>query len=167
MAFFPPITNASRIKKSQFVAPSLDGERSQLFLTIILLFYRYIEGLQAESKYISNWDAHLKATPETTVVPDPQRLPTHWLGNSYENHGSALNALWALQVKLPVQLINTTNEWRLVQGHETTPLRVKGDIEDVSSELDNGVKACTSWMKRTEFYCSQPVRHLIKPVEDL
>ncbi|GFY58398.1 protein polybromo-1 [Trichonephila inaurata madagascariensis] len=61
------------------------------------VYIKYIEGLQAESKYISNWDAHLKATPETTVVPDPQRLPTHWLGNSYENHGSALNALWALR----------------------------------------------------------------------
>ncbi|GFU42847.1 hypothetical protein TNCV_3140231 [Trichonephila clavipes] len=38
---------------------------------------------------------------------------------------------------LPVWLINTTNEKRLVQGHET-PLRVKRDIEEVSSELDNG-----------------------------
>ncbi|GFS96471.1 uncharacterized protein TNCV_17871 [Trichonephila clavipes] len=38
---------------------------------------------------------------------------------------------------LPVRLLNTTNERRLVQGHET-PLRVKGDIEDVSSGLDNG-----------------------------
>ncbi|GFU46035.1 hypothetical protein TNCV_4692221 [Trichonephila clavipes] len=36
-----------------------------------------------------------------------------------------------------VTLIKTTNERRLVQGHET-PLRVKRDIEDVSSELDNG-----------------------------
>ncbi|GFU54313.1 hypothetical protein TNCV_576891 [Trichonephila clavipes] len=41
------------------------------------------------------------------------------------------------EMKLPVRLINTTNERRLVQGHET-PLRDKGDIEDVSSELDNG-----------------------------
>ncbi|PRD23980.1 UNVERIFIED_CONTAM: hypothetical protein NCL1_44958 [Trichonephila clavipes] len=40
--------------------------------------------------------------------------------------------------KLLVRLINTTNEWRLVQGHETTPLRMKGDIEDVYGELDNG-----------------------------
>ncbi|GFV19032.1 transposable element Tcb2 transposase [Trichonephila clavipes] len=39
------------------------------------------------------------------------------------------------ETKLPVRLINTTNERRLVQGHETAPLRVKGDIEDVSSEL--------------------------------
>ncbi|GFV15741.1 hypothetical protein TNCV_987241 [Trichonephila clavipes] len=30
------------------------------------------------------------------------------------------------------------NEGRLVQGNETTPLRVKGDTEEVSSELDNG-----------------------------
>ncbi|GFY34915.1 hypothetical protein TNCV_154881 [Trichonephila clavipes] len=42
------------------------------------------------------------------------------------------------ETKLPVRLINTTNERRLVQGYETTPLRVKEDIEDVSSELDNG-----------------------------
>ncbi|GFY05721.1 hypothetical protein TNCV_4403881 [Trichonephila clavipes] len=41
------------------------------------------------------------------------------------------------EAKLPVRLINTTNERRLVQGHETIPLRVKGDIEDVFSELDN------------------------------
>ncbi|GFX92982.1 transposable element Tcb1 transposase [Trichonephila clavipes] len=39
MAFFPPITNASRIKKSQFMAPSLDGERSQLFLTYVVTLY--------------------------------------------------------------------------------------------------------------------------------
>ncbi|GFV50333.1 hypothetical protein TNCV_622411 [Trichonephila clavipes] len=41
------------------------------------------------------------------------------------------------ETKLPVRLINTTNEQRLVQRHETIPLRVKGDIKDVSSELDN------------------------------
>ncbi|GFV94566.1 hypothetical protein TNCV_3826331 [Trichonephila clavipes] len=36
-----------------------------------------------------------------------------------------------LETKLPVRLINTTNKRRLVKGHETTPLRVKGDIRDV------------------------------------
>ncbi|GFU29697.1 MAM and LDL-receptor class A domain-containing protein 1 [Trichonephila clavipes] len=41
------------------------------------------------------------------------------------------------ETKVPVRLINTTNERRLVHGHET-PLRVKWDIEDVSSELENG-----------------------------
>ncbi|GFU96722.1 hypothetical protein TNCV_839471 [Trichonephila clavipes] len=40
------------------------------------------------------------------------------------------------ETKLPVRLINTTNEWGIVQGHES-PLSVKGDIEVVSSELDN------------------------------
>ncbi|GFT63213.1 uncharacterized protein TNCV_4747091 [Trichonephila clavipes] len=41
------------------------------------------------------------------------------------------------EMKLPALLINTTNERRLVQGIETL-LKVKGDIEDVSSELDKG-----------------------------
>ncbi|GFV65390.1 uncharacterized protein TNCV_2638201 [Trichonephila clavipes] len=43
------------------------------------------------------------------------------------------------ETKLPVRLINTTNEQRPVQGHETTPLRVKGGIKDVYSELDIGL----------------------------
>ncbi|GFS86095.1 hypothetical protein TNCV_1583421 [Trichonephila clavipes] len=42
------------------------------------------------------------------------------------------------ETKLPVRLINITNVRRLVQGHETIPLRVKGDIKDASSERDNG-----------------------------
>ncbi|GFV11732.1 hypothetical protein TNCV_977211 [Trichonephila clavipes] len=29
------------------------------------------------------------------------------------------------------------------RGHETTTLRIKRDIEDVPSELNNGVKGCT------------------------
>ncbi|GFT91921.1 hypothetical protein TNCV_908171 [Trichonephila clavipes] len=36
----------------------------------------------------------------------------------------------------------------MTRGHEPNPLKAKGDIEDVSSELDDGVKGCTSWMKR-------------------
>ncbi|GFW43878.1 hypothetical protein TNCV_4785891 [Trichonephila clavipes] len=47
------------------------------------------------------------------------------------------NPSYSSETKLPVRLINTTNERKLVQRHET-PLRVKGDIEDVSGELDNG-----------------------------
>ncbi|GFX80344.1 angiotensin-converting enzyme [Trichonephila clavipes] len=38
-----------------------------------------------------------------------------------------------------------------------TLLSVKGDIEDVSSELTMGVKGCTSWMKRPELYFSRRV----------
>ncbi|GFU61726.1 hypothetical protein TNCV_4612041 [Trichonephila clavipes] len=36
-------------------------------------------------------------------------------------------------------------------GHETTPLRVKRDPEDVSTVLDNG--------EPPEFFCSERVRH--------
>ncbi|GFV25090.1 uncharacterized protein TNCV_1006841 [Trichonephila clavipes] len=39
------------------------------------------------------------------------------------------------ETKSPVRLFNTTNQRRTIQGHETL-LKVKGDIEDVSSELD-------------------------------
>ncbi|GFS54163.1 hypothetical protein TNCV_2527031 [Trichonephila clavipes] len=39
------------------------------------------------------------------------------------------------EAKLPVRLMNTTNEQRN-QGHETTSLRVKGDIEDVSTNIE-------------------------------
>ncbi|GFY34148.1 hypothetical protein TNCV_2504511 [Trichonephila clavipes] len=62
---------------------------------------------------------------------------------------------------------NRIKDNRIDQQHETTPLRSKGDIEDVSSELNNGVKGCTSWLKGPEFYCSLRVKHLIKPVQDL
>ncbi|GFX51015.1 hypothetical protein TNCV_2733661 [Trichonephila clavipes] len=62
------------------------------------------------------------------------------------------------ETKLLVRRINTTNIWRLVQRRDTTPLRVKGNIEDVSSELDSGDKGCASWFKRRGFYCSRPVQ---------
>ncbi|GFV65129.1 hypothetical protein TNCV_457931, partial [Trichonephila clavipes] len=54
-----------------------------------------------------------------------------------------------------------------IEGERGTALSVKEDIEDVSSELDNAVKGCTSWMKRPELYCSRRVGDLIKPVQDL
>ncbi|XP_054712195.1 LOW QUALITY PROTEIN: protein polybromo-1-like [Uloborus diversus] len=76
-----------------FVAPPPKTQR----LLHSNVYIKYIEGLQAESRYISNWDSHLKATPDTTQPPDPQRLPTHWLGNGVEGHGNALNALWSLR----------------------------------------------------------------------
>ncbi|GFW98809.1 hypothetical protein TNCV_2837701 [Trichonephila clavipes] len=103
----------------------------------------------------------------------PVRLQTRvrWSSSLRLNRDSFTSPVCHTQVarglcKLPVRLINTTNERRLVQGPET-PMRVKGDIDDFSSELDNGVKGCHSWMKCPEFYCSRRVRHLIKPAEDL
>ncbi|GFV28148.1 hypothetical protein TNCV_678361 [Trichonephila clavipes] len=61
-----------------------------------------------------------------------------------------------LQNDVTSQLINTTNELRHVQGHETL-WREKGDNEDGSSELDSGSKGCTSWVKCPEFYCFRRV----------
>ncbi|GFV42243.1 uncharacterized protein TNCV_3164741 [Trichonephila clavipes] len=52
------------------------------------------------------------------------------------------------ETTLPVRLINTTNERRLVHGHETTPLWMKGDIEDVYS-VDN-------WGQRLYFLDETP-----------
>ncbi|PSN42113.1 hypothetical protein C0J52_02963 [Blattella germanica] len=64
---------------------------------VVFVVVQYIEGLQAESKHISHWDKHLKATPDNTAIPDPTRLPAHWLGNGVGNHGNIINALWTLR----------------------------------------------------------------------
>ncbi|GFT97118.1 hypothetical protein TNCV_3857871 [Trichonephila clavipes] len=58
---------------------------------------------------------------------------------------------------LRVRLINTTNDGDFVQRHET-PLRVKGDIEDVSSELDNEGYRLHILVKGPELCCSRQVR---------
>jgi len=50
-----------------------------------------------DSRHISNWEKGLRATPESVPTPDPSRLPAHWLGNGAGNHGSVVNALWALR----------------------------------------------------------------------
>jgi len=70
---------------------------SLLHKQMCVAYFRYIEGLQADSKYISHWDKHLKAAPENTAIPDPSRLPAHWLGNGVGNHGNIVNALWTLR----------------------------------------------------------------------
>ncbi|GFU55666.1 hypothetical protein TNCV_1649761 [Trichonephila clavipes] len=71
------------------------------------------------------------------------------------------------ETMLPERLINTANERRLVQGHETTPLRVKEVSKMFPVNWTMGVKGYTSWMKCPEFYCSLRARYLIKPVRDL
>ncbi|KAG8222161.1 hypothetical protein J437_LFUL000742 [Ladona fulva] len=66
-------------------------------------YIKYIEGLQADNKYISQWERHLKATPENTRSVGAGgegalgRLPGHWLANGAGDHGSILNALWTLR----------------------------------------------------------------------
>ncbi|XP_066994132.2 protein polybromo-1 isoform X3 [Anabrus simplex] len=88
------------------VAPSNQRPMEPLFVSVPprpqrLLhseaYIKYIEGLQADNKHISSWEKHLKATQENTPVPDPTRLPAHWLGNGVGNHGNIVNALWTLR----------------------------------------------------------------------
>ncbi|GFW48533.1 hypothetical protein TNCV_1110921 [Trichonephila clavipes] len=55
---------------------------------------------------------------------------------------------------LPFDYVFRVRIW----GHRSTPLGMKEDSKDVSSELGNGVNGCTSWMKRPELYCSRRVR---------
>lgn len=60
-------------------------------------YLRYIEGLNVENRYISNWDKQMSATPENTQIPEITKLPAEWLGNGVGNHGNVVNALWTLR----------------------------------------------------------------------
>lgn len=70
------------------------------WLTVGFLSGRYIEGLQNQNRYISNWDKSLRANTDNTAVPDASRLPTHWLGPLQSSDGSSpdvVSALWMLR----------------------------------------------------------------------
>ncbi|XP_050414822.1 protein polybromo-1 isoform X3 [Patella vulgata] len=60
-------------------------------------YLKYIEGLNAESRTIGDWDKQLTATPENTTIPNAARLPTQWLSQGAGYHGNVTNALWALR----------------------------------------------------------------------
>ncbi|XP_011164312.1 protein polybromo-1 [Solenopsis invicta] len=60
-------------------------------------YLRYIEGLNVENRYISNWDKQMNANPDNTQIPDVTKLPAEWLGNGVGNHGNVVNALWTLR----------------------------------------------------------------------
>ncbi|CAL8069132.1 unnamed protein product [Orchesella dallaii] len=60
-------------------------------------YIRYIESLHAKKRKMTDWEKTLKATKETTKVPDESKLPRHWLANGAGPHGSVTNALWALR----------------------------------------------------------------------
>lgn len=68
-----------------------------MYMLKLLHFFRYIEKLRPECKHISNWENQLNCNPENTNPPDAARLPTQWLANGAGNHGSVVNALWALR----------------------------------------------------------------------
>ncbi|GFX94503.1 transposable element Tcb2 transposase [Trichonephila clavipes] len=110
MAFFPPITNRSRIKKSQFVAPSLDGERSQLFLTPCILHFRLklFKGMVAES-----WSRHDNCTSQKS------RVATTWL-DEYFSDFSAINYPPRSPDLNPIDHLRDVLK-QGVKGHQTAP----------------------------------------------
>lgn len=57
-------------------------------------YIKYIEGLHAENKYISNWERTLNATQETLPPPDPEKLQNvkAWLGRKADQHDNVVAA---------------------------------------------------------------------------
>ncbi|GFU24035.1 hypothetical protein TNCV_3332451 [Trichonephila clavipes] len=78
------------------------------------------------------------------------------------------------ETKLPVRLINTTNERRLAQGHETLQ-RVKGDIKDVTVNWTMGDlkfdkhTSFIEWRSAKNGFCgnSPPSRDVLRFLEAL
>ncbi|KAL3851885.1 hypothetical protein ACJMK2_015582 [Sinanodonta woodiana] len=71
-------------------------------------YLKYIEGLNADSHYISDWDKNLAATQENTQTPDESRLPGQWLAQGAGYHGNVTNALWALRDLMLKDTLNIT-----------------------------------------------------------
>lgn len=77
-------------------------------LSYIFLLFRYIEGLQGESKHITSWEKTLQATQENTPIPDLEKLQnvTSWLGRKADQHDNVVAALWALRNQLLKDTLN-------------------------------------------------------------
>ena len=82
---------------------------SKIFLVSDL--FRYIEGLTTESNNMSNWERQLRASKDTIKCPDEARLPAHWLANNGD-HGTSLDALWALRDFVTCDLIGVTKVYQ-------------------------------------------------------
>ncbi|KAJ8960513.1 hypothetical protein NQ318_013797 [Aromia moschata] len=63
---------------------------------------KYIEGLQAENKHITQWERTLQATQDNTPAPDPEKLQNvaAWLGRKADQHDNVVAALWSLRNQL-------------------------------------------------------------------
>ena len=70
-----------------------------IYIYTYTLYFRYIESLSPESKYISDWEGSLCAKQENTTIPDNTKLPTHWFktGTATTN---VVEALWTLRNNL-------------------------------------------------------------------
>ncbi|GFW94783.1 hypothetical protein TNCV_4248231 [Trichonephila clavipes] len=109
------------------------------------------------NRQVANW--------VTKVMPTwlyRQHFTMFRFNHHYNWHSSEKGCPPVIEGVCKVKPVEAQSHPVVVEGslekHETTPLMVRGDIEDVSSELDNRVKGCTSWMKRSELYCSRRVK---------
>ncbi|XP_022920699.1 protein polybromo-1 isoform X3 [Onthophagus taurus] len=109
-------TNAGNIATStssgsQASAPTSQKQQEPIFISVpprpqrVLhseAYIKYIEGLNAENRYISPWEKTLNATQENVPPPDPEKLHSvaTWLGNKANQQENVLNALWALRNQL-------------------------------------------------------------------
>lgn len=60
-------------------------------------YIKYIEGLQKNTPYVSNWERTMKATREN-ISHDISRLPVQWLGGRAKNKPEeVVDALWKLR----------------------------------------------------------------------
>ncbi|XP_070193759.1 protein polybromo-1-like isoform X2 [Littorina saxatilis] len=60
-------------------------------------YLKYIEGLNVETRTVSNFPKMMTATADNTPAPNEARLPSQWLAQGAGYHGSVTNALWALR----------------------------------------------------------------------
>ncbi|KAL1506167.1 hypothetical protein ABEB36_005579 [Hypothenemus hampei] len=65
-------------------------------------YIKYIEGLNAEQKHVTNWERTLHATPENCSAPDAEKLAqvATWLGKRADQHDNVVAALWQLRNQL-------------------------------------------------------------------
>ncbi|KAK7083430.1 Protein polybromo-1, partial [Halocaridina rubra] len=74
-----------------FVAPPPKTQR----LLHSEAYIKYIENL--DKPFLSNWEKHLMASQDNTIINDSGRLPAQWLANGPGAHGTVVTALWALR----------------------------------------------------------------------
>uniref|UniRef100_A0A8D0CV46 Protein polybromo-1 n=1 Tax=Sander lucioperca TaxID=283035 RepID=A0A8D0CV46_SANLU len=92
-----------------FVAPPPKTQRvlhSEAYL-------KYIEGLNAESNTVSNWDQTLKAQRHAHLTKEQEsRLPAHWL-KSKGAHSTMADALWRLRDLMLRDSLNICQGYKL------------------------------------------------------
>ncbi|KAH3817104.1 hypothetical protein DPMN_118633 [Dreissena polymorpha] len=79
-------------------------------------YLKYIEGLNAESQTITEWEKTFTATPENTPCPDESRLPGHWLAQGAVCNGPCPLRLYKLTGEASIYgHVDCASEWEKVK----------------------------------------------------